>query len=278
MQSRSGDKVRNPMSSSIPSNWSNMPSKRPGIAESDSASGAKRARVENSGPIIIDLTSSASSTPEPEFEEESATAESEFDEESPTPEPDLNDQLDEALTNLNPELFEGILRQFAPQFPALRDCILRKYMRTNRTSLRVASKCSTGKKSSSRQFDLADDVDESIDNIICSISKKASKYPSYGTRKNAIMTLRKIGKSIALSVGVIPREVRKSYDSSPNNFDDAFLYLAKSFKSWERASILKEQENIGSFEDKLVELIEDSRGYCIFPGLERSLRVLRGRG
>ncbi|KAK8209266.1 hypothetical protein IWZ01DRAFT_542094 [Phyllosticta capitalensis] len=268
-----------------------MSSKRPGIAESDSASAAKRARVENSGPIIIDLTSSAPSTPEPELEEESATAESEFDEESPTPEPDLNDQLDEALTNLNPELFEGILRQFAPQFPALRDCILRKYadeqdiiegrvQEFDWQSKEVWSQLNKThkKKSSSRQFDLADDVDESIDNIICSISKKASKYPSYGTRKNAIMTLRKIGKSIALSVGVIPREVRKSYDSSPNNFDDAFLYLAKSFKSWERASILKEEENIGSFEDKLVELIEDSRGYCIFPGLERSLRVLRGRG
>ncbi|KAK8241521.1 hypothetical protein HDK77DRAFT_492187 [Phyllosticta capitalensis] len=249
-----------------------MSGKRPGIAELDSASGAKRTRVENPGPTIIDLTSSPS--PPPALTSSTASKLPGAKPTSSRPaasNPKFDEELHEALTNLDPDEFEGILRRFAPQFPALRNHIVRKYkdeedvmygrvQEFNWQSKEVWTLLNKKYKhlSSSSQCHLAPKVKNAIDEIICSLEEEA-EFSSYGTRKNAIMTLRKIGKSIAL-----------------NAFTNTFLALARRFKGSEKESMLQEEENGWFFEDKLVGLIHDSRKSGIFPYLRESLYCLRG--
>ncbi|KAK8154592.1 hypothetical protein IWX90DRAFT_418507 [Phyllosticta citrichinensis] len=223
--------------------------------------------------------------------------------------------LEEALQFMDPDQFQGILRKFAPKVSPLRDRIVTKYNEEvdgafSRDELKPDGVLSVAlqymdpqrfqgilrrvvnfdwqsksvwkelnvthdRKRGSAQYDAAGGAAWTIERTIKSIADNAHSETSFRTRRNALITLRKIGKSIALSVGVVPREVRKDYTSDQDCYTDAFLEIAKSFTRAERAKVLQTDQDGLTFEQKLVELVDLARGYCIFPKLRRSLSVLQ---
>ncbi|KAK7529622.1 uncharacterized protein J3D65DRAFT_672557 [Phyllosticta citribraziliensis] len=177
---------------------------------------------------------------------------------------------------------------FAPRFKPLRDAILTEYQDELESmndrivdfdwqSKRVWRELNVthDRKSGSAQFYAAGGASWTIERTIKSITDNAHSDTSFRARRNALIALRKIGKSITLSEGVIPHEVRKDYTSDQNGFTDAFLEIAKSFTCAEKAKVLHTDQDGSTFEQKLVELVDLARGYCIFPKLSKSLSVLQ---
>ena len=109
----------------------------------------------------------------------------------------------------------------------------------------------------SHAFEMAGEAAASIEGCIKTIRTGCPKTASFGTKENALETLRKIGKSICLSTGVVPREIRK-YNGQ---LVPTMLGIAESLTD-------EEMERLRPWcDDKLVELQELAHGYCIFEDL-----------
>ncbi len=121
----------------------------------------------------------------------------------------------------------------------------------------------------SHAFDMAGEAAESIEECFETIRMSCPKTSSFKTKKSALETLRKIGKSICLSNGVIGHEVRKYYQSGgelvPVMFD-----IAESLED-------EEFERLRPWcDDKLVELQGMADGYCIFEDLHQVIELWDG--
>lgn len=112
----------------------------------------------------------------------------------------------------------------------------------------------------SHAFEMAGEAAREIEECFESIQRRCSKNASFKTKENALETLRKIGKSICLSVGVVPREIRKDYGSG-GELVSVMLDIAKSLTE-------EEAERLRPWvDDKLVELQGIADGHCIFEDL-----------
>ena len=121
----------------------------------------------------------------------------------------------------------------------------------------------------SHAFEMAGEAVYSIEECFETIRKNCPKTSSFKTKKSALETLRKIGKSICLSNCVIGHEVRKHHQSGgklvPVMFD-----IVESLED-------EEMERLWPWcDDKLVELQRMADGYCIFEELGQVIELWDG--
>jgi hypothetical protein len=124
--------------------------------------------------------------------------------------------------------------------------------------------------SGSKQYEASFDAASSVQDDIKAIGKAATAHASYGTKKSALETLRKIGKTIALSTGTVGHEVQKQFQWD-NSLEKTMLQIAKSMTEEEQAKMLTDE-----FEEKLVELEGLAEDHCIFEKLKDVRLVLSG--
>ena len=121
----------------------------------------------------------------------------------------------------------------------------------------------------SHAFEMVGDAAESIDECFESIRTRCPETTSFKTKKSALETLRKIGKSICLSNGVVGREIRKHYQYG-GELVPVMLAIAESLT-------FKEAEMLRPWcDDKLVELQGMADGYCIFGDLGQVIGLWDG--
>lgn len=90
-----------------------------------------------------------------------------------------------------------------------------------------------GRMNGSAQYEAAFDAKDEVANAINDIGTKAKPTSSYGTKLNAIETLRKIGKSVVLTGDTLGSEVRKHFQSDPI-LQDTILSILESMSPEER--------------------------------------------
>lgn len=126
--------------------------------------------------------------------------------------------------------------------------------------------------SDSRKCDMAGEAYAEVLGCIESIDGDCPSYASYGTKKSALETLWKIGKSICLSSNdMIGREVVKCFQED-GTLEKTMLGIAGSLKEQEREMFMRD----GEFEGKIRELDALGHGQCIFERLDNVRTVLMG--
>jgi hypothetical protein len=121
----------------------------------------------------------------------------------------------------------------------------------------------------SYQVEAAGGIIRQVQDCINKIDKGAGDMASFGTKKSAVETLRKIGKSVCLTREVIGKEVRQEYQSG-RGVDGVMLRILGGMTAEERASIGTE------FVDKCGELWAEAQGYCIFGKMPQVIAMLVG--
>ena len=111
--------------------------------------------------------------------------------------------------------------------------------------------------SGSRDYEASFDISSAIEDMLDAIVAKTKPHSPYATKFSAVETFRKIYKSLLLSHGVVPHEVRKSC----YGWGDKFLAVVGTFDEGglER---LRNQGN-GEWMGKLDEIADLANDYCI---------------
>jgi hypothetical protein len=126
--------------------------------------------------------------------------------------------------------------------------------------------------SGSKQYEFSGEAASSVSNCIKAIGKEAKDHASFGTKKSALETLRKIGKSIALGDDTIGHEIKKQFQWE-NCLEETMLRIAKGMTAEERAKMFTKE-----FKEKLEELEDLAEDHCIFEKLKDVRLVLSGKG
>ena len=121
----------------------------------------------------------------------------------------------------------------------------------------------------SHAYEMAGEATRKIEACIREIRTGCPKTASFKTKENALETLRKIGKSICCSNGVVGREVRKGYQYV-ETFESTMLEIVESL-TYEELERLRPWRD-----DKLVELQRNADGCCIFEGLGKVIQLWGG--
>ena len=130
--------------------------------------------------------------------------------------------------------------------------------------------------SGSRQYDMAFEVLESVTSTIRSIGDEASaQHTSFGTKRSALETLRKIGKTICLSGDVIGHEVRKQFGAE-TVLEDAMNAVVAKMSEEECEKMCAIHDGRSTFLQKMEELHQLAEDYCIFADLGGVLDALAG--
>ena len=123
--------------------------------------------------------------------------------------------------------------------------------------------------SGSHAYELSGEASSSIEKCFKTIQKQCPATASFRTKENALETLRKIGKSICLSTGVIPREIRKDY-GCVGSLTATMVMIARSLEDGEKDKLQP------WCDDKLVELQDIAEGYGIFEDLGEVIDIFSG--
>jgi hypothetical protein len=126
------------------------------------------------------------------------------------------------------------------------------------------------KLSGSAQYEASFQATADVENYIEVINKATPEHASFGTKKSALETLRKIGKTIALSSDVVGHEVRIQFQGE-TCLEKTMLRIARGMTAEERAKVLTEE-----FDAKLEELEQLAEGHCILEKMSYVRRVLSG--
>ncbi|EON67020.1 hypothetical protein W97_06136 [Coniosporium apollinis CBS 100218] len=122
----------------------------------------------------------------------------------------------------------------------------------------------------SRQYNSAGPAYHYVVSVIDTIRTEAGPESSLGTRISALETLRKIGKSIALSgTDVLGHEVIKSFQQT-DCFEETMRDILEVANEEEIVAAMSDE-----FIDKLEELVGLGEGQCIFEGLPEVLELFR---
>jgi hypothetical protein len=125
--------------------------------------------------------------------------------------------------------------------------------------------------SGSNQYEIAGEAMSQITDCIEAINKATPEHASFGTKKSALETLRKIGKSIALgNADVLGHEVQKQFQWD-HSLETTMLRIAESMSVEERNKFMTAE-----FEDKLLELERLGDDHCIFESLKDVRLALLG--
>ena len=129
--------------------------------------------------------------------------------------------------------------------------------------------------SGSEEYESSWDAKQEVTDAIEAIREQVKPESSFGTKKNALETLRKIGKSICLAPDTLGHEVVKQFQSD-DCLEDAMKEILQTMTAEERIDIAKSTDAKGQFMDKMDELVGLADGYCIFEALTEIVRMLEG--
>ena len=114
--------------------------------------------------------------------------------------------------------------------------------------------------SGSQAFEFSGEASQKVRECFETIRIRCPRTANFRTKESALETLRKIGKSICLSTGVVGNEIRKDYEHG-GELVPVMLDIAQSLT-------YQEKERLEPWcNEKLVELQEMADGYGIFEDL-----------
>jgi hypothetical protein len=123
--------------------------------------------------------------------------------------------------------------------------------------------------SMSKQYEISHEACHTIQDCIAAIGDQTPAHASYGTKKSALETLRKIGKTIALGpMDEIGKAVKQNFQYE-TCLEETMVRVVESMSETERADVMTME-----FEDKLEELEELAGNQCIFEDLKRVRETL----
>jgi hypothetical protein len=131
--------------------------------------------------------------------------------------------------------------------------------------------------SGSKQYDISfqvfDDVCDSIQSIV---GQASTHHASFGTKRSALETLRKIGKTICMSSNdTLGHEVQKQF-SHESSFVDAVKSILDVMSDEECDKMCDLNDGRSSFLVKMEELRKLSDDYCCFEGFDKVVALLAG--
>ncbi|KAJ9379546.1 hypothetical protein DTO063F5_7138 [Paecilomyces variotii] len=128
--------------------------------------------------------------------------------------------------------------------------------------------------SGSAQYEISGQVENSIiDNINDICDQAAKPSASFGTKRNGLEVLRKIGKSIVLSSNTLAHEVQMRFQWD-NSLVDGMMDIVNAMTHEEHGMMCFWNDGRGPWQDKMNELVRLSRQRCCFNGLEDVLATL----
>ena len=128
--------------------------------------------------------------------------------------------------------------------------------------------------SGSKQFDASGDALHSVVKVIKEIRKQCPAHVSLNTKFSALETLRKIGKTIALSAGdVVAHEVQKDFQRD-SILEDTMMGIIQSMTPEERESTSSEPHEDVTWIEKLAELKEIADERCLFEDMAGVIEML----
>ncbi|KAK4494010.1 hypothetical protein PRZ48_015196 [Zasmidium cellare] len=132
------------------------------------------------------------------------------------------------------------------------------------------------KLSGSKQYEASWDAMAEVTGCIHAIAKRATPETSFGTKLNALVTLRKIGKTVLLSSGdCLTSEVRKQF-ASDHCLEETVNGILEGMSVEERIKAGKNVSEVGKPDllEKMRWVYNDGSGYCIFEGLGEAVELL----
>ncbi|KAK5738049.1 hypothetical protein LTR17_006292 [Elasticomyces elasticus] len=102
-----------------------------------------------------------------------------------------------------------------------------------------------------------------VDAIVEEIHEQAHESSSYGTRKSAMETLRKIGKSIVLTPSTLGSEVRQNMNWN-FTLPDTMQAILESMSVKQRLRLADSADEKGMFFDKMEELMKMAEDHCMW--------------
>jgi hypothetical protein len=130
--------------------------------------------------------------------------------------------------------------------------------------------------SGSKQYEMSWEVFGQTCETITNIAAAAAGAASFGTRRSALETLRKIGKTICLSSNdTLGHEVQKQFNSCSDS-EDAMLAILEHMTEAERRAMMAGDDGRGhSFLNQLLELQSLADDNCVFPNLKDVIAELK---
>ena len=127
-------------------------------------------------------------------------------------------------------------------------------------------------RNGSRGYDAGIDRGICVSQTIAKIREQTPAHASFGTKKSALVTLRKIGKSIAIDgrYDEFSSQVIKTLHNEGNPLEKAMLEIIDAMKEEEKANMRDNKEWI----EKVKELVELGKDVDMFETLERMLKAL----
>ncbi|KAK1759963.1 hypothetical protein QBC47DRAFT_117659 [Echria macrotheca] len=213
----------------------------------------KRARVDQNGPQLPAQDSDGD-------EEESDQEEEEEEEE------DDDDDDDEEEEDEDDEEDEG--EDDEAEEEEDRNAVATNFDRYSKDAWYLLNKSRYTRLSSSKQHDASGDVFDQIVDCITAIREAITPASSYGTKVNAIETLRKIAKTILVSDDILGYEVRKQFQWD-SCVPDSMLAIANSMTRSQRLDAVynNQQDGKGKLLDRLDWVQDEAEALCI-EGLE----------
>ena len=127
-------------------------------------------------------------------------------------------------------------------------------------------------RNGSRGYDAGMDAGVCVSQTIAKIREQTPAHASFGTKKSALVTLRKIGKSIALGgrYDEFSSEVISTLNNEGGPLEKAMVDIVDAMKEEEKAKMRDNKEWI----EKVKELVELGKDVDMFETLEKMLEVL----
>lgn len=123
------------------------------------------------------------------------------------------------------------------------------------------------RKSGVAQFEVGHEVAQDIEEMFKTMSDTTPEHASYGTKRSAVETMRKIMKSVALSSG---SELAKVVRNSVTGLDDTLVEVLGRFTADELERLSLDFK--GEWRDKLEEL----DGFDQFDNIQEAIDILDG--
>ena len=113
-----------------------------------------------------------------------------------------------------------------------------------------------------------------VKDCVGSIRRQATlPSSSFGTKRSALETPRKIGKSVTLAPSTLGSEVIKQFQYE-DCVEDAMKKILLGMSAAEVKQVAQSADEKGMFVDKVDELQASAAGLCIMEGLEEILNIL----
>ena len=123
----------------------------------------------------------------------------------------------------------------------------------------------------SKQYDLGLEASVTVEDAIAQIKEQTPSHSSFDTKKSALVTLRKIAKTIVLRGNdTMGREVINQLHQDGEPLDTAMHYIVDGMSEDEKDKMRSDQEWI----DEVKELVELGRNYDMYKTLKQLLENL----